>query len=64
VAAEADPMVTAAQLRPWLADASSAVEVAWTERGGHVGVPDDLVLGLGDVGPFEPQIVRWLLRHR
>ncbi len=64
VAAEADPMVTAEQLRPWLADASSAVSVAWTERGGHVGFPDDLDLGLGDVGPFEPQIVRWLLRHR
>lgn len=63
IAAEADPMVPAAQLRPWLAEASRAVEVAWTERGGHVGFPDDLDLGLGDVGPFEPQIVRWLLRH-
>lgn len=64
VAAEADPMVTASQLRPWLEQASPAVEVAWTERGGHVGFPDDLDLGLGDVGPLEPQIVRWVLRHR
>lgn len=64
VAAEADPMVTADAIRPWLADASSAVEVIWTERGGHVGFPDDLDLGFGDVGPFEPQLVRWLLRHR
>ncbi len=64
VAAEADPMVTAEQLRPWLASASRAVEVAWTERGGHVGFPDDLDLGLGNVGPLERQIVRWLVRQR
>jgi hypothetical protein len=63
VAAEADPMVTADQLRPWLREASPAVEVAWTGRGGHVGFPDDLDLGLGDVGPFEPQLVRWLTRR-
>ncbi len=64
VAAELDPMVTADQIRPWLAESSPAVEVAWTERGGHVGFPDDLDLGLGDVGPLEPQIMRWLSRHR
>lgn len=63
LASEDDPMVTADQLRPWLPSASSAVEVRWTERGGHVGFPNDLDLGLGDVGPLEPQIVRWLLRH-
>ncbi len=62
VAAELDPMVTADQIRPWLEIASPAVEVAWTERGGHVGFPDDLDLGLGDVGPLEPQIMRWLAR--
>jgi len=64
VAARFDPMVTAAPIRPWRDTASPAVEVAMTERGGHVGFPDDLDLGLGDVGPLEPQIVRWLLRHR
>ncbi|MCZ7681060.1 MAG: alpha/beta fold hydrolase [Sandaracinaceae bacterium] len=35
---ELDPMVTADQIRPWLEIASPAVEVAWTERGGH-GLP-------------------------
>lgn len=64
VAADADPMVTAEQLRPWLKSASEAIDVAWTHRGGHVGFPDDLDLGFGDVGALEPQIVRWLLRHR
>ena len=62
VAAEADPMVTPAQLRPWLAEASDAVEVAWSRRGGHVAFPNDLDLGFGDVGPLEPQLVKWLLR--
>ena len=46
VAAEADPMVTAAQLRPWLADASDALDVRWTV-GGHVGFPPGLDLGVG-----------------
>ncbi len=64
VAAEADPMVTAEQLRPWLAEASEAVETAWTARGGHVGFPDDLDLGLGDVGPLDTQIARWIARQR
>lgn len=64
VAAEADPMVTADQLRPWLAQASDAVEVAWTARGGHVAFPDDLDLGLGDVGPLDTQIAGWIARQR
>lgn len=62
IAAEADPVVTAAQLRPSLAEASGAVEVAWT-HGGHVAFPD-LVLRGRDVGPLEPQLIRWLERHR
>jgi len=62
VAAERDPMVTADQLRPWLADASDAVEVAWTS-GGHIGFPN-LAIGERDPGPIEPQILRWLLRRR
>jgi predicted alpha/beta-fold hydrolase len=63
VASEDDPLVTKDQLKPWLGSASRAVEVRWTERGGHVGFPEDLDLGFGDVGALEPQIVRWLTRH-
>lgn len=62
VAAEGDPVVTADQLRPWLADASSAVEIAWTGRGGHVGFPNDLALD-GRAGPIEPRLIQWLSRH-
>jgi predicted alpha/beta-fold hydrolase len=32
-----DPMVPAASVRRWLRDASPAVRIAWSERGGHVG---------------------------
>lgn len=67
IAAESDPVVTPGQLRPWLAEASDAVEVAWT-RGGHIGFPD-LFLGGRDTVlpriavPLEPQLIRWLERH-
>jgi predicted alpha/beta-fold hydrolase len=37
VHAEDDPMIPALSVRRWLRDASPAVRVAWTERGGHVG---------------------------
>lgn len=62
VAAEADPMVTAGQLRPWLKDRAPRFEVAWASRGGHVAFPHDLDLGLGDAGPLETQLVKWLQR--
>jgi predicted alpha/beta-fold hydrolase len=32
-----DPMVPAGSVKRWLRDASSAVRVAWSDRGGHVG---------------------------
>ena len=35
--AEDDPMVPALSVRRWLNDASSAVRVAWSAHGGHVG---------------------------
>ncbi len=62
ISAEADPVVTAAQVRPWLHGASDAVDVAWTE-GGHIGFPHLLLRGR-DVGPLEPQVLRWLLTRR
>ncbi len=68
VAADADPMIPDATVRPALARASSAVHVVWTGRGGHVGFPDDLVLGLVDgasalgqpAAGIEREIVAWL----
>ncbi len=61
IAAEADPVVTAEQIRPWIAQASPAVQVAWT-GGGHIGFPH-LTIDGHDEGPLEPQVLRWLLRQ-
>lgn len=69
VAADADPMIPDATVRPALERASGAVRVVWTGRGGHVGFPDDLVLGLiesAGAHPMAPsagierEIVAWL----
>lgn len=58
-------MVPAAHVRPSLEAASPRLVVRWIERGGHVGFPRDLTLGLGlgaSVGPgLEAQTLGWLL---
>lgn len=65
VAADADPMIPDSTVRPGLAGASDAVRVVWTGRGGHVGFPDDLTLGLAPEaargpGGLEREVVAWL----
>ena len=68
VAAEADPMVPAETMRPWLADAPPLLAVRWF-GGGHLGFPDGVVLDPeeAEAGAPEPeqsaldaQILRWL----
>lgn len=62
VASQHDPMVPAATLRPWLADALR-LEVRWATRGGHLGFPRSL--DLGEPGPLgiDGQVIEWLRRH-
>lgn len=60
VQAEDDPMIPAATLKPYLADASEAVDVRWI-RGGHVASPRWLDLGQAGRAGLENQIVAWLL---
>lgn len=60
VFSERDPMVTPPTLRPSLAGAPRTLEVRWTTRGGHVGFPADLDLGLGGGVGLEAQVARWL----
>lgn len=66
VAADADPMIPDTTVRPALERASASVRVVWTGRGGHVGFPDDLELGLAPESPgeagIERQVVAWLAR--
>jgi len=52
VPSESDPMIPAHSLRPALSRASSAVEVRWQTRGGHVGFPSESIL--------MSQILAWL----
>jgi predicted alpha/beta-fold hydrolase len=63
VFAENDPMVPSSIIRPVLFGAGQSAEVRWIERGGHIGFPDDLDLGVGAPLGLPHQIVAWLLRR-
>jgi predicted alpha/beta-fold hydrolase len=60
LAAEHDPMVRIDTVRPWLQTASGLRSII-TGRGGHVGFPHKLDLGLGHAGTVEDQVIQWLL---
>ncbi|MDH3202958.1 MAG: alpha/beta fold hydrolase [Myxococcales bacterium] len=60
VAAEQDPMVLIEAVRPWLAGAKTFRRVI-TNRGGHVGFPERVDLGIGTSGTVDEQIIRWML---
>jgi predicted alpha/beta-fold hydrolase len=59
VAAEHDPIVTAAAVRGAV---TAPLEVAWAETGGHAGFPATLDLGLGGPPGLWPQVASWLRR--
>lgn len=59
VVAEQDPMVFVHTVRPHL-EGRTNVRSVFLSRGGHVGFPRDVDLGLGHVGDVEAQIVAWL----
>ncbi len=62
IGADHDPMVTRADTEPSLRLAPELCDVRWTARGGHVGFPRDLDLGLGGPRGLEPQLCHWLER--
>lgn len=61
VAAEDDPMVPPSAVRPWAT--GSPLTVAWQRKGGHVGFPRDLDLGVDAPRGLESQVLGWLQRH-
>ncbi len=62
VLSEGDPMVPAEALRPVLVgQPPPRLEVRWTTRGGHVGFPASLDLGLGPRPGIYGQVFSWLL---
>jgi predicted alpha/beta-fold hydrolase len=60
VAAESDPMVPLATLRPSLAADPANLTVQWASRGGHVGFPPGLDLGFAAPPGLERQLLAWL----
>jgi len=60
VASEQDPMVPASTLRGALTGASESTEVAWVRRGGHVGFPAALDLGVAGPRGLAPQVAAWI----
>lgn len=64
IASEGDPMVSARSIRFGLdraGAAASGLTVRWVDRGGHVGFPPDLDLGLATPKGLEGQVLGWLL---
>jgi len=62
VAAKSDPMIREATLIPALRNCSSSIDLRWVTRGGHVGFPADLDLGITGARGLEPQILAWFDR--
>lgn len=54
-----DPMVLARTVAPALD--GSELTMRWLDRGGHVGFPADLSLGMDAPPGLEPQVMTWLL---
>jgi len=63
VASEHDPMVPAHTVRPALT-AASRLDVRWIRRGGHVGFPAEVSLGLPGPAGLEAQVVAWLQENQ
>jgi predicted alpha/beta-fold hydrolase len=64
VSATADPMIPAATIAPYVGDLPAHVTHRWIARGGHVGFPGDLQLGLGEAAPgLFAQVLAWLRAH-
>lgn len=59
---EEDPMVPPPTVRPALGRLPELAQVVWTPRGGHVGFPADLDLGLGGPPGLAGQLAAWLDR--
>jgi predicted alpha/beta-fold hydrolase len=64
VATEGDPMVPSATLRPHLERGQKLrgdlLDVVWLDRGGHVGFPPKLNLGLPGEPGLMNQVIGWL----
>jgi uncharacterized protein len=62
IATKHDPMVLSHTIAPALHAAKNLYNV-WLTRGGHVGFPSRVDLGLGSLGTLESQAIEWLDAH-
>lgn len=62
IATKHDPMVLSHTIAPALHAAKNLYNV-WLTRGGHVGFPSRVDLGLGSSGTLEAQAIAWLEAH-
>lgn len=62
VATKHDPMVLSHTVEPALSAAKNLYNV-WLTRGGHVGFPPSVDLGLGSRGSLESQAIQWMETH-
>ncbi|MGB5812059.1 MAG: alpha/beta fold hydrolase [Polyangiales bacterium] len=60
IAEEQDPMVLIGDVRPWV-EGRVNIRPLITNRGGHVGFPHKVDLGIGTRGTFEDQVIQWML---
>lgn len=60
LATERDPMVLIDDVRPWIERANNLRRVI-LRKGGHVGFPQKLDLGIGTRGTVEDQVIQWML---
>ena len=60
VACPTDPMVPAASIGPAAAAAGDALDLRWVKRGGHVGFPESLDLGMSGPPGLPGQLAGWL----
>ncbi|MCA9625227.1 MAG: alpha/beta fold hydrolase [Myxococcales bacterium] len=63
VGAPHDPMVLPRAIAPALRSASKAIQSHWLPRGGHVGFPADVDLGVDAPPGLEPQAIAWLIER-
>ena len=58
-----DPMLPLSVLQPSLSQVPDHLEVRWLDRGGHVGFPDPVDLGMDAPATVESQVLAWLMSH-
>ncbi len=63
LSATGDPMIPASTIAPFVKRVPAHLTHLWVSRGGHVGFPGQLQLGLGPAPGLVPQVLAWFRGH-